>query len=357
MTAPDSPSDAQPSTGTYGNFSNPLGLVYRMLRSGKRSARAALFREGFRLILTPVDLVMSLIERRSLRNPPPRQHPMVLVVGPPRCGTTLVYQVLARYCDVSCLTNLSSLFPRAPLTASRWFGRPLDNVPPAIESYYGQTARLCDPNDGFHAWNRWLGDDRYQTAQDISAAAASEMNRFFAAWTSALPKPFLNKNNRNTECMRLLSENLADIFFVVVRRDLTASARSLIRSRLDIQGDRNTPWGLRSRQLKGNDDPLGYVDDVCDQLYEIESRIQRETSGIDSKQMIEVTYEKFCDDPKSVLQQLRQTVPGLQLRESLIADELQPFRRSLGKELSPAEEQRLSQSLKMSKPTQPTSST
>lgn len=55
----------------------------------------------------------SLLRKRNARlvkKSPEKSEPVLLVVGAPRSGTTLVYQTLARYLDVSYFNNLSSFF-------------------------------------------------------------------------------------------------------------------------------------------------------------------------------------------------------------------------------------------------------
>ena len=129
---------------------------------------------------------------------------MILVVGPPRGGTTLVYQVLAHCLDVSYTSNLMGLFPRSPITANRLCSPFLPTRPTAdFRSYYGQSSRLSGGHDGFFIWNRWLGDDRYAPRTDLSESEVAKMREFFQQWTTAFPKPFLNKNNRNT-CLSLI---------------------------------------------------------------------------------------------------------------------------------------------------------
>ena len=196
--------------GKYGNFRDPLGLLVRMLVSGNRAAYGALFRAAFSLGLTPLDWLLQRQEHQRLAKVDdclPRQ-PLVLIVGPPRSGSTLLFQTMARYADVSYLTNLTSMFPRSPITSASLF-HAFDKRPKkkalskSLQNYYGQTPGLAAPNDGFEVWNRWLGDDRYHAPETLKSAMIEDMQRFFAAWTTEFDRPFLNKNNRNALCIGL----------------------------------------------------------------------------------------------------------------------------------------------------------
>ncbi|MBL8814992.1 MAG: sulfotransferase [Planctomyces sp.] len=344
------------------NFKNPAGLLWRMLLSGKRAAYSALAHEAMRILARPLDSLLCRREQRLLGRHEDRlihpnsetesdvPWPVILVVGAPRSGTTLVYQTLARYLDVTSFSNLTSMFPKSPLTGThlmRWLpgGREAD-----FENYYGQTAGLHGPNDGFQIWNRWLGENRYIPRTDLSVSEQRDMRKFFSAWCRRFGKPFLNKNNRNTSCLSLLSEILPNAQMVVVRRNPIYVAQSLIKARADVQGDKSVGWGLHSSDATSSD-PLSYVDDVCDQILLIEKELDEQLELISQDRIVEITYEGFCEDPHSALQFICRSIPGVKLKQNLMETELKPFTVSSGKSLTSAERDRLLTRLAAKRPT------
>lgn len=329
------------SSSHNANFQNPLGLLMRMLLSGKRAAYAALFHEALRQIARPIDSMLQRRDARLVESAPATDLPLLLVVGAPRSGTTLVYQTLARYLDVSYLTNLAAMFPRSPLTGSRLASRLPRRDSADFGNFYGQTARLHGPNDGFTLWNTWLGDDRYVPRTDLSDSEQQAMRTFFQAWSHHHGKPFLNKNNRNTACLDLLSRVLPQARFIVVRRNPLLVAQSLIRAREQVQGDRAVGWGLHSQSSDMAADPLRYVDDVCDQILEIERQLDEQLEHIAADRIVEITYEGFCEAPDATLRRISRECPGVALREKLMELELKPFEASATVTLTAAEQQRL----------------
>ncbi|MDA1232056.1 MAG: sulfotransferase [Planctomycetota bacterium] len=323
------------------NFKNPFGLTLRMLLSGQRAAYSALIHEAMRLASIPLNSLISSRERRLRQSFPANSAPVILVVGAPRSGTTLVYQTLARYMDVTYFSNLTSLFPRAPVAATKMFSWLPRRQSADFKNFYGQTAGLSGPNDGFTVWNQWLGDDRYVPRTDLSAAEQHSIAQFFSVWCAAFGKPFLNKNNRNTGCMDLLSRALPQARIVVIRRNPLLVAQSLINARMQVQGDKSVGWGLHSQSSNMTEDPLAYVDDVCLQVLQIEAELDEQLKHISADRIIELTYEGFCEAPDATLRCIAARIPGVQLNEDLIQTELRPFAASAKFTLSPAEKKRL----------------
>ena len=323
------------------NFKNPVGLLFRMLMSGQRAAYSTLIHEAMRLASRPLNSLLSGRERRLRQTAVADVPPVILVVGAPRSGTTLVYQTLARYLDVTYFSNLTSLFPDAPLAGTgifRWLPR---RQSADFRNFYGQTAGLSGPNDGFSVWNQWLGDDRYVPRTDLTTDEQRSMGRFFAVWCAVFGKPFLNKNNRNAGCLDLLARAIPQSSVVVVRRDPLLVAQSLIHARQQVQGHKSVGWGLHSHSSDITGDPLAYVDDVCDQVLRIETELDEQLKRIPQERIVEFTYEGFCEAPDSTLRWIASRISGVRLKEDLIQKELRPFEVSATLTLSTPEKERL----------------
>ena len=181
------------------------------------------------------------------------------------------------------------------------------------------------PSDGFHIWNRWWGDDRYQSTTTPDENACQEMVRFLDTWSSVHQKPLLNKNNRNTEFADLLARVLPNAYFVHVTREPFFNIQSLIIARQRVQGDKRVGWGLGAIDNRDSGDGLGYVDDVCDQVFAARDAVERQRATIRSDRLLDIRYEDLCRAPERVVSDIANWVPGLSVDQSRISTELRPF--------------------------------
>lgn len=285
-----------------------------MLSSRNPAAHAALLREGLRLCATPLDMLLGVAERRGDCAQEAPQHPLLLVVGAPRSGTTLVHQVAAHHLDVTYFPNSSSVFPRSSLLLSTRRSRAQRPGPASFRSYFGQTREWRAANDGFHVWDRWLGDDRYRPGLNFRPEDGESMRRFLRRWTRAADRPLLNKNNRNSVCLPLLARELPEARFLVVRRDPLSVVQSLLGARESVQGHASIGWGLCSRDSAPEAGRAGQIDAVCDQILEIEARLDEDLVTLDGDRLREVSYEEFCARPDELLDEWCSWIPGLRRR-------------------------------------------
>lgn len=287
----------------YGNFRDPAGLLRRMLSSRSRAAYDALALAATRVAVTPLDLALSRRERRTVEAadgaPDP---PLLLVVGGPRTGSTLIYQCICQQLGVSYLDNLTAAFPRSPISFAHLARRPMR--PPAdVENFYGNTRGASGPNDGFDLWNRWEGEDRYRVDLERMARSAPEMRRFFAAWGATFPGPFVNKNNRHVSVIPELADALPTAVFLLIRRDPLMTAQSLLTARTAVQGSPAAGWGALGEDSAEGDRP-GAVAAVARQIAAIERHLDRAAAVVAADRVIETRYEKFCADPTGLLDEI-----------------------------------------------------
>jgi hypothetical protein len=285
------------------NFQNIFGLTWRLIRRGKPAGRRAMIYSIGGLMLTPLDVLLQFFERRRYRAAGQPRLPLIFVCGAPRSGTTLTAQVLIKYLPVFFFNNLTSLFPRAPITASKIFGRWIRTEKQALNfsSFYGRTLRLSDPNDALYFWDRWTGQDRKTIPTELSTADQEAMVRFFGAVENYSGQPLLNKNNSLNTYAHLIAEALPTAYFICLDRDPLFLAQSHYVARQFIHGNENTPYGIRGSQAVA-EDPIG------------------------ADRFLIIQYEDFCARPAHWIKMISEKILGQSTDLSPLEEQLPALR-------------------------------
>lgn len=282
-------------------FDRPWGVARRVIASKAPAGLFAILLAGLGVLATPVDRALVRGERTRYRNAPAPSKPILFVCGPARSGTTLVALSLMRALDVSYLTNLTSIFPLAPVTASRFLRAAPQQRHVPLASYYGRTAGFRAPNDGLHLWDRWLGDDRSQVTDYIGGADTEAMVSFFGAYEEWTTRPLVAKNNALDAHASLVADRLPTARFLCLTRDPVFLGQSLLIARREIHGDDGKPYGL---DHPAPSPPLPLYDDIARQVvyHERLARSQQQSLGPERFQM--VAYEEFCAAPRILVAKL-----------------------------------------------------
>jgi hypothetical protein len=292
------------------HFHDPLGLARRLVRSGHPAARFAMAAALGGVIAWPLDRLLEPFERRRYRRAPRPSRPLVLVCGAPRSGTTIVALTLIRYLPVAYFPNLTSLFPRAPLTAMALFGGVLPPERRPLENYYGRTAGLGGPNDALYVWDRWLGPDRMTVPSRLSPEQIAAMRRFVGAAEAFFGCPLVAKNNALHASAHLVAEALPEARFLCLEREPVALAQSLLRARLEIHGADTIAYGLSAPGAR-----YAAADRVLESVarqvvfHERIAAAQRARLGPDRFRTI--SYEEFCAAPAPLVRDVGAGMLGL----------------------------------------------
>lgn len=228
--------------------------------------------------------------------------PPILIVGAPRSGSTLLYQLLTNSFEIGYQSNLMCMFFRTPSLGldahERLFGQSAFNV---FQSSHGRTVSLREPSECGKFWYQWFPRDRhFVDAGETSEAALREIRATFAMIARQSGRPFLMKNLNCGQRLRPLSEALPELIPIFVRRDPVETAVSILRARVKAHGHKETWWSVRPRDyedLRG----LPYPQQVARQVYLLERQILADFDRFPRSQRLVVDYPRLCSDPGETL--------------------------------------------------------
>lgn len=300
------------------HINDPFGLVKRMLASRNSAAVFTLLLTALGIALTPVDKVLGLIERRRLSSNS-GNGPHIIICGPARSGTTLVFQVLAAELPVEYIRNFTVLFPLSPILASKLFGRSNDDKHKIkYNNYYGKTAGFQEPNEANHLWNQWVDADQSGFRTILGKSGANAMARFFGQLSGIRNRATLSKNNNVNAFADDVAHHLDNCWFICLRRDTRYLAQSLLTARMEINGNINQSYGVTEEGHRPeHGDP---VEAVLEQIRYLDHLAIKQQTTIGEDKFWIIDYEMFCRDPAALVNRVKSLILNIDTSESANLD-------------------------------------
>jgi hypothetical protein len=229
-------------------------------------------------------------------------HAPIFVLGAPRSGTTLAYQLLVEGLDLGWLGNEHAARPTAVVEVERAAPPRADRLGSDFDSEHGSTTGDWGPSEAGEYWYRAFPRDRHQQgAGDATERRCAEVAAMVRAFADASGGPVVFKNTLNSLRVPVLARALPEARFVLVERDLPDNARSLLVGRAR-RGALDEWWSARpdgaDALVASGADPAAQV---VWQAREV-TRIAREDLAEHAPgRWITIRYDELCDDPRGVL--------------------------------------------------------
>jgi hypothetical protein len=238
----------------------------------------------------------------------PETYPILYVVGAPRSGTTLLSQLLSCHTNLGYINNLIAAFWQAPLYGIRLSRKLVPApAPSSFQSEFGRTRGIHEPHEFGYFWSSLLGyEDLMQ--KDEAAERAIDWSRVrlvLANISHEFGGPVVFKYVPLGWHIAKMQEVLPKSCFVIVRRDPTLNAISLLKMRKQFLGSVER-WAslkpLEYAQLK--EQP--YWRQVAGQVWYLDKSMAEQIERVGGRNCVDVTYENLCREPKRVLLAIRQ---------------------------------------------------
>ncbi len=293
-------------------MSNPL----------KKLAISAI-RTGGHVVMLPFE---KTAKPASIRMPP------VFIIGAPRSGTSLLYELMITRLRFAYISNAAHRFFRTPLTATRLFKNAIANWRGDFSSSYGHIDGWGAPNEGGWVWQRWLADSDWTDGADISSSDIEELRALTTGLSSIMAAPFLNKNVMHSNRLRLMHKIWPDALYLEVKRDVRDNARSIIRAERVEAGPETTAdvwWSVRPRLAK---DFAGKSDTerAIAQVIGVSRDIADDIPHLGPDRLHIVDYGDLCAEPETALMGIQQFLGshGCMAEQRMAVPESFPIRPS-----------------------------
>ena len=243
--------------------------------------------------------------------------PLVYVVGAPRSGTTLLYQLISRYLQVGYINNLIARFWMRPAVGIRLSQAIIGSTgrnQVALRSLHGTTEGVEGPHEFGYFWRHWLKLDESPTHHlDAASIRCVDCNGLKLALEQEILGnfgcPVVFKNVICGFQAELLTRIHPASLFVHIVRNTGDTAASILASRMERYGSYATWWSLKPSTWPFKEVATP-VEEALQQVLECRKEFRMELSreGLNS---MEVNYEELCLNPVSILDRIRQAINAL----------------------------------------------
>ena len=240
------------------------------------------------------------------------ERPVVLLMGCPRAGSTLMLQWLASLGVFSYPSNLIARFYKNPFIGIRAQQSLLELDPlnqlgfkentNNFTSELGKTQGALSPSEFWYFWREYFefGDISRMDADQLKKVNRERFLNQIGAFEFLMGKPLAMKGMMLYDHIPFLYSLNKNFVFVDLRRDLFFNAQSLIFAREQYFDDRKKWYSFKPQEYNTLKDK-GPTEQVAGQVYYIRNSIDNGLSQIPETNQLSIDYSEFCSNPKSLL--------------------------------------------------------
>lgn len=242
--------------------------------------------------------------------------PVVLIVGAPRSGTTLMSQWLAA----------SGLFAYPSNLIARFYGNPYfggkvqqalltfdknrqiftDDQNLSFSSDLGRTDGALAPSEFWYFWRQYFqfGDINYLTAEEQKDVDVDGFLTGLAGLEAAQCLPIVMKAMNLNWNLPYLDSIIPHVLFINVEREPLYNVQSLVGARERFFDDRSRWYSFKPPAYPelAEKSPL---EQVVGQIYHNRAGVREGLSHVNSSRQMTVDYTTFCNDPQSVMSMIK----------------------------------------------------
>ena len=236
-------------------------------------------------------------------------YPPIFIVGPPRSGTTLLYQLMLHRFHLAYFPNIANRFNKSPVLATRFGLRYCRPYVSDFKNNYGLIeGQLMAPHEAGSIWNRWYpteGNDgyNYTPAGYFDDKTKHIIYQTIAGIEKLFDAPFINKNVKKSVRIQSLVEIFPKALFIQMKRNPFDVANSILKGRKERNKELNDWWSVMPREIEKLR-CKNYLEQICGQVFYIEKNIEKDIMKVDKERLDAVYYDNLCANPKKELDKI-----------------------------------------------------
>jgi hypothetical protein len=273
--------------------------------------------EKLELLLKELNGILGPAEDRILIDYNTPKYPVILIVGSPRSGTTLLMQWLSKSGKFAYASNLLSRFYAAPFIGAKiqqLLTSPEYNFRNEIldfksdigySSDLGKTKGALAPNEFWYFWRRFIPnrDPEYVDEGNLSKMDCKKFLAEIAAIEDVFNKPLAMKGIILQYNLSFLSSIFEKVLFLYTKRHPFYNVQSILEARVKYYGNIEDWYSVKPKEytmLKN----LPPHEQVAGQIFYTNRTIEESLGQISASRWLQIDYEDFCQNPEPVFREI-----------------------------------------------------
>ena len=266
----------------------------------------------------------------------------IFILGPPRCGSTLLYQILTSSIDIGYPSNRHHTFYGAPGFAEKYLISRGDYKNTTYRSHFGRTQQPDEPSEFSDWWYRFFPKEP-GILNGIIDANSRTFRKSVKNLAASFQRPVLYKNLYAVGRIHPLLKALPEALFLVVRRDEIDTAHSILEARMLTLGNYESWFSFKPPnfdQISRLPPHQQVILQIRSIYREIESVLYNTETHHPSDRVFEVHYKDYCDNPLKTVDEFMKFIAlkGFHLKRTRSLPEKFPIRSEIRIDLDLYEE-------------------
>lgn len=274
--------------------------------------------------------------------------PPIFIIGPPRSGTTLLYQLMSRSFDLGYINNFIGWFFRCPVSAAYLFKKYLNrSVHFDLKSKFGTTSGLNGTNEFGDFYYRWFPKKLYYKSEDpLTDSQVKDIRNELNCIASVFNRSLILKNVVNSVRIKNFLKCFPDAVFIIVKRSQLDIAQSIFQARLKVNGNTSDWWSVKTKNFDSITQ-LSVWEQIAMQIYEVELEINKYAKDTQfSDRFLEIDYRELCDDPNGRMAIIKDFLIKSGIECNLLQNNIDGIKYSTGQKINDNEYNSLNIALK-----------
>ena len=226
-----------------------------------------------------------------------KKYNFIILLAPPRSGSTLAYQLLCHAFESHYLSNFSHLFYKLPYLGGWFSGKSCNNYSSDFSSNQGFVRGVCGPAEGLHFWRYWIGCglDESENKNDEENLLLQKRKSYIQSVIKTLgkpDKPVIAGYLGHLVCIDKIKLTFPSAIIVKLYRDPVENALSILESKRKIDSE----WFSVVPEECDLED-INEYSQVASQVYWLNKKMDK----LKGERVLSINYEKICEHPDKVI--------------------------------------------------------